>query len=69
MAICFNDLIRHGGDAFIWRHRMECHPGLNMGTYNIWDGHGFGLPQAIPSVKQGNYKLMLLTETNIPDMV
>ena len=33
--------------------------------YNIWDVHGFGLPQAIWEIHLGSYDLMLLTETKI----
>ena len=40
-----------------------------MGTYNIGDSGGFGLPQAISSIKQGNYELMLLIETKILEAV
>ena len=43
--------------------------GLNLGTYTIRDGCGFGLPQEIWAVKQGNYDLMLLAEMKIPDEV
>ena len=42
---------------------------LNLGAYNIRDGRGFALPQVIQDVDKGNYDLMLLTETNIPDVV
>ena len=31
--------------------------------------NGFGLPEVICSVKQGNYDLVILTETKIPDAV
>ena len=41
--------------------------GINLGTYNIWDGRRFRLPQAIGDIEQGNYDLMLLTETNVPE--
>ena len=34
-------------------------PGLNLGTYNIWDGRGFSLPQATRAIQIGNYDLML----------
>ena len=40
-------------------------PGLNLVIYNIWDGRGFGLPQAIRDMQISIYELMLLTETNI----
>ena len=40
-------------------------PSLNLGTYNIRDGQGFGLPQEIQAVQIRNYNLMLLTEVNI----
>ena len=49
----------------LWESTM----GINQGTYNIWDNRGLGLPQAIFDAKQGNYDLMLLTETNTPDVV
>ena len=72
MAICFTQPIQHGGDRLHldlpipgrWPPRL---PGLNLGKYNIQDGCGFGLPQAIFAVKRGNYNLMILTETKIPD--
>ena len=35
--------------------------------YNIWDGRGFGLHQAIRDLYIGKYDLILLTGTNIPD--
>ena len=35
--------------------------------YNIRDGWGFSLLQAIHAVQIRNYYLMLLTETKIPD--
>ena len=40
-----------------------------MGTYNIRDSCVFGLSQAIRAVEQGNYDLVILTETKIPDAV
>ena len=43
--------------------------GLNLGTYNIRDGQGFGLSQEIRAIERGNYNVMLLTDTNIPDAV
>ena len=44
-------------------------PGLNIGTCNIPYGRGFGLPQSIWAMQLGNYDLMLLTETKIPNVV
>ena len=46
-------------------HPME----LKLGMYKLWDGRGSWLPQTIWSVNQGNYDLMLLTETNTPNAV
>ena len=43
--------------------------GLNLVTYIIQDGHGFGIPQETWAVKQGKYDLILLMETNNPDAV
>ena len=43
--------------------------GLNLGTYNIRDSHGFGLPQEIRAVQLGNYGVMILTENKILDEV
>ena len=40
-----------------------------MGKYNILDGHGLRLSQAIRAVERGNYELMLLMEKNISDEV
>ena len=42
-------------------------PWINLGTYNIQDGRGLGLHQAIQAVHLRNYDLMLLTETKITD--
>ena len=74
MVICFNRLIRHGNDPLHlplplpWS--LPPRPmGLNLGMYKIWDGHGFGTPHTIWAAEQGNYDLMLLMETNIPDAV
>ena len=44
-------------------------PSLNLGVYNILDGCGFGLPQVICDLEQGNYDLMISTETKILDVV
>ena len=44
-------------------------PRLNLGMYNIRDGHGFGFPQVLRVVQLGNYELMLLPETKIPNTV
>ena len=43
--------------------------GFNMWMYNIWDGHSFGLLQAIHAVEQGKYDLMLLAKTKILNAV
>ena len=74
MVIFFTRLIHHVSDrlhlALPPLQRRPPHPmGLNLGTYNIWYDCGFGIPQAICSIEQGNYYLMLLTETNILDAV
>ena len=47
--------------------RLTRPPGLNLRTYNICDGRGFGLTQSIHTVNLENSNLMLITETNIPD--
>ena len=74
MVMCFTCLIYHSNDHLhlapspLW-HRLFHSPGINLGIYNIWDGRVFVLPQAICSIKQGNYDLVLLTEKKIPDAV
>ena len=48
---------------------LRHHPrsiGINLGTYDIWDGWEFGIPQEIQDVEKGNYELIILTETKIP---
>ena len=72
MAICFTRLIRHGGDFLhspLPQNHLHRLMGFNLGTCNIWDGRGFGLPLSIWAVERWNYDLMLLMETNIPDAV
>ena len=39
--------------------------GMNLGTYNIWDGRYFFLLQAILVVHLGNYEVMFLKKTKI----
>ena len=70
MAIYFTYPICNGSDRIHNsppppRLRPKPHPGMNLGTYNIWYGRGFELPQAIWDVQLGNYELMLLTDTKI----
>ena len=72
--LCFNLQIHHGGDHLHLappppQIRPACPMGINLWTYNIQDGCGFGIPQAIQAVERGNYDLMLLTDTNITDAV
>ena len=43
--------------------------GINLGTYNFWDGCGFILPLDIRSVEKWNYDLMLLMETKIAEAI
>ena len=70
MDICLTRPIRHGGERlhsvppppWRWQYRPL---GINLGTYNIWYGRGFGLPQAIHYFKGGNYNPMLFMEINI----
>ena len=75
MAMCFTQPIRHGvycrhsATPLSSRRRTPCPKGLNLGTYNIRYGRGFGLPQAICAIDQGNCDLMLLTDKNIPDVL
>ena len=74
MSICFTELIWNCGDRLHLAapppRRQTPHPmRLNLGTYNIQDCGGFGLPQAIRAVERGNYNLMLLAETKILDAV
>ena len=74
VVMCFTQLIRHGGEPLHLAPPLPQRPpyspmGLNLGTYNIQDGCGFVLPQAISAVKRGNYDLILLTETKISDTI
>ena len=70
--IFFTHTIHHGSN---WprtaltppRHRTTLPPGLNLQMYNIQDGQGFSLPQAIRSMQIGKYNLMLMTKTKIMD--
>ena len=71
MPICFTHPLRHGSDQLHTvpppLRRRPPHPlGINLGTYNIRDDCGFGLPQAIQAIQIGNYDLMVLTEKKIP---
>ena len=43
--------------------------GLKLWTHNIQEGCGFRPPQEVWAVEWGNYNLILLTETKIPDAV
>ena len=58
----------HTTVLYPWR-QLPCPPGLSLRTYNILYGYGFGLPQAIRAVQIGNYDVILMIETNIPDAV
>ena len=75
MAIFFTQKIKNGSDRLQSTpppppQQWPPHPpGLNQGMYNIWHGPIFGLPQVISTTKQGNYNLMILKETKIPDAV
>ena len=71
MHICFNHSLHHGSDrphtVMPPLRRRLSHPlGLNLGTHNIREDCGFGLPQAIRAMPIGNYELMVLTEKKIP---
>ena len=44
-------------------------PPMNLGAYNIQDSRGFGLLKEILAVQMGNYDIMLLIETRIPEVV
>ena len=49
MAICFTQPIWHGSNRLHLalpppQIRLPHPQGLNLGTYNIWDGRGFSLP-------------------------
>ena len=73
MPILFNSPLCNGSNQIYVAplpplRRPPRPPVINLGMYNIRYGYGFGLPQAIRAVHFGNYDLMLLTETNIPDM-
>ena len=70
MYICLTLPIIHSGDHF---HTAplppRCHPlrphGLSLGTFDIQDGQGFGLAQAIRVVEYGGFDMMVLTKTEI----
>ena len=42
---------------------------MNIETHNIREGCGFGILQVIWATQMGNYDLMILTKTNILDVV
>ena len=70
MTITFNWPIIHGGDHPHSappppRRRKPCPQGLSIGIYNIRDGQGFRLAQAIRAVQVGGFNLMVLTETKV----
>ena len=74
MVICFTQLIRHGSDRLHLappppQSRPPRPMGFNTRTYNNQYSRVFGLPQFIRAINQGNYNLMLLAETMIPDAV
>ena len=58
---------------FTWRHRhhvdgqlwLPCSQGLSLRTFNIHDGRGLNLLQAIRAVQLDSFDAMLLTETKI----
>ena len=70
MPISLTQPIRHGGTAFTQRRRLRlaiCYApkGLFIRTYNIHNGWGFELSQAIQVVQVGVFDLMVLTETKV----
>ena len=74
MIICITHLIWHDVDHLHsapapLRRGPPLPLGLNLGMYTIQDGRGFGLPQAIRAIEQGNYYLVIFMETNITDAV
>ena len=74
IPICFTRQLCHSDDQIqtalpplrLW---PNCPPGLNLGKYDIWDGHGFRLLHEIWAVQLGNYDVILLMETKILDYV
>ena len=74
MLKLFKQPLHHGNDQLrmapllLWC-RPNIPPELNLWIYNIWNGRGFGLTQAIRAVQLWKCVIMLLTETNIPDEV
>ena len=70
MTICFTHPLCYGTDRL---HMAPLTPhllpprqqGLSYRTYNIRDGQGFGLSQAIWEVHINNFNVMLPTQTNI----
>ena len=74
MPICITQPLHHVNDRLHTappplRRRPTCPTRLNLGTYYIWYGCIFGLLQEFRAVQLGNYNVMLLTETKIPDEV
>ena len=72
MPICFNQLIIHGSYLFHtppppFRLRPPLPYGLSLRTYNIRNGWGFGLTQAIRVVQIGGFDIIILTDTKITD--
>ena len=72
MHICFAQVIHHGGDRLHSAAPPPCRRPprpqiLSIRTFNICDGRGFKLAQAIWEVQIGSFKLMILTETKVTD--
>ena len=73
--ITFTHPIHHGADPLHnhppppKRKPTPRPPGLNLGTLNIRDGRSSGLAMAIREFQQGNYDIVIATETKITDEV
>ena len=67
MNIFFTCKILHGMDRLpLPLCRQQAHlQGLYLCIYNIYDGRGFGLTQAIQVIHFGSFGGMLLTNTKI----
>ena len=71
MLICFTQPIYHDGDLLHLAPPTHLRPplpqGLSIGTFNIRNGQGFGITQAIWEIQIGGFNLIILMETNITD--
>jgi hypothetical protein len=68
--IVFTHPIHHGTDPLGKPNPQKARPpGLNLGTLNIRDGQSSGLAMAIREFQQGNYDIVVATETKISNNI